>query len=43
MTNTNDVRTEYGSVDSTQRNGITKGHAEVHGAQLYFERAGSGG
>lgn len=42
MTNTNDVRTEYGAVDSTQSDGITKGQAEVHGAQLYFERAGRG-
>ena len=40
--NTNDVRTEYGAIDSTQRGGVTKGHAEVHGAQLYFERAGGG-
>ncbi len=42
VNNTNAVRTEQGKVDSQQTNGVTKGHAEVHGAQLYFERAGSG-
>lgn len=40
--NTNDIRTERGAVTSTQRNGVTKGHATVHGAQLYFERTGQG-
>lgn len=42
VNNTNAVRTEQGKVESTQTNGVTKGHAEVHGARLYFERAGQG-
>ena len=42
VNNTNAVRTEQGTVAITQRNGVTKGYAEVHGTQLYFERAGSG-
>jgi pimeloyl-ACP methyl ester carboxylesterase len=40
--NTNAARTEQGAVDSSQRNGVTTGHAEVHGARLYYERAGEG-
>lgn len=42
MTNTNDVRTERGAIERTTRDGITQGHATVHGARLYFERAGQG-
>lgn len=42
MTNTNDVRTERGAIEQSERNGVTQGHATVHGARLYFERAGRG-
>ncbi len=42
VNNTNEVRTERGAIDSKQVDGVTKGHATVHGAQLYFERTGRG-
>lgn len=42
VNNTDEVRTERGAVESTTANGVTKGHAEVHGTRLYFERAGRG-
>lgn len=40
--NTNQVRTEHGAVESTERAGVTRGHATVHGVHLYYERAGQG-
>jgi pimeloyl-ACP methyl ester carboxylesterase len=42
VNNTNEVRTERGAIDSKQVDGVTKGHAVVHGARLYFERTGRG-
>lgn len=43
MTNINRPRTESGKTDSTtQRDGVTTGYAEVHGARLYYEMAGTG-
>lgn len=40
--NTNKVRTEHGAIESTERAGVTRGHATVHGVRLYYERAGQG-
>ncbi|MEZ4678612.1 MAG: alpha/beta hydrolase [Caldilineaceae bacterium] len=42
INNTNEVRTERGTSHTTQNDGVTQGYAEVHGAQLYYERTGRG-
>ncbi|MCB0062811.1 MAG: alpha/beta hydrolase [Caldilineaceae bacterium] len=42
VNNTNAVRTEQGNVESTQKNGVTQGYAELHDTRLYFERTGEG-